>query len=745
MTFVPDTQQIARQIERIVRQSGGLATLPELVAQLLTVLNEPPVDPMQVARLVQADAALCARVLSLAAASGTPRSALSLEHAIAQLSIDQLRYAALSAKVFQTLIAGETSDTALPRRQLALHSLATACVARALAEWLLPENQRDMVYLAALLHDIGKVAFEETMPKSYQRLVEMAKQNGKDLYFIEQQQLGLDHSALGKRLSEKWLLPESIGICIWLHHTDTHTVQATLAEPIPAAIVALADRLARQANMGQSGSYGALEDIDEWRQMLGLRQEQIQQILTELPSHVGGLCQDILLPPSLPDGSYVQAVQHTAIKLAQENQQLEKASHHAQQLGRQNELIEQLLADITEHHSAADIAERFCLFWKTFASSPFAAAVIFPEMDIPAGQTLEMAVADRSGQSRLCLVQTPTDKPALDQVLAQQLKEKFEIVSLDGHLEWLVAPIAHQVNPDALYVAPLAISDRLVGLLIFERNICFEPRAVACQTACRMAAFAIRMALSIQKHTELCQRFLKTVGALRAARTELARAKSLQSLAEMAAGAAHEINTPLAVISGKAQLLADTETDPQRQQMLQQIIQRSQEISTMISQLLTFAKPPAPTKKRLAVQHIIEKALEKAVAICPHIRQHLQQDGQPDLTVFVDPDQIASALSEILINAIQSYPQQAGDVWITCQAVVDQNHVGISVRDQGCGMDAQILQKVTDPFYSHRSAGRRRGMGLTVAQRLVELNGGHLIIHSVPEKGTTVTVQLPVG
>ena len=72
------------------------------------------------------------------------------------------------------------------------------------------------------------------------------------------------------------------------------------------------------------------------------------------------------------------------------------------------------------------------------------------------------------------------------------------------------------------------------------------------------------------------------------------------------------------------------------------------------------------------------------------------------------------------------------------------NHaVSIQVVDSGRGMDAQTLAKATHPFFSARPAGRKRGMGLAHAQRLIEINHGTLSLASQPDKGTTVTVALP--
>jgi signal transduction histidine kinase len=112
-------------------------------------------------------------------------------------------------------------------------------------------------------------------------------------------------------------------------------------------------------------------------------------------------------------------------------------------------------------------------------------------------------------------------------------------------------------------------------------------------------------------------------------------------------------------------------------------------------------------------------------------------------SVFVDSAQVASAISNIICNGIESYIAEAGTIAIKAAANKSSGTVSIHIIDSGKGMDAQTLDKATHPFFSARPAGRKRGMGLAHAQRLIEINHGTLSLASQPDKGTTVTVTLP--
>ena len=170
---------------------------------------------------------------------------------------------------------------------------------------------------------------------------------------------------------------------------------------------------------------------------------------------------------------------------------------------------------------------------------------------------------------------------------------------------------------------------------------------------------------------------------------------------------------------------------------------------------------PAPTyqrslfaKMRVVARHpcfcpsfanalLIQKAIEKTCKACGLKSIEAEVAGADSCgDVYVDINQTTQALSCILINALQSYKDENGPVWIECSQTEDNGAI-VVIRDQGCGMDPVTLEKATQPFFSFRPAGRRRGMGLAQAQRLLSLNRSTIKLASEPDKGTTVTVTFP--
>jgi len=218
-------------------------------------------------------------------------------------------------------------------------------------------------------------------------------------------------------------------------------------------------------------------------------------------------------------------------------------------------------------------------------------------------------------------------------------------------------------------------------------------------------------------------------------------------LVEMAAGAGHELNNPLSVISGRAQLLIEGESDAEKIESLKKIQHNSEALSQIIVDLLSFAEPTSPRATKVGAGQIIEEAIQlvmmkKSVSESDFVIANELEAGSE---VFVDSGQMASAIANILHNAIEACGDEAGPVEITVAGGESADSVSIVICDHGCGMDSDTIAKATHPFFSDKKAGRQRGMGLANARRLIELNNGSLSIDSMVGQGSSVVVELPLG
>ena len=212
---------------------------------------------------------------------------------------------------------------------------------------------------------------------------------------------------------------------------------------------------------------------------------------------------------------------------------------------------------------------------------------------------------------------------------------------------------------------------------------------------------------------------LELLGLQAAAMDAAALDTRLASMAELAAGAGHEVNNPLATIAGRAAALAKGEADPERKASLDAILAQAFRGRDMIGDLMLFARPPEPHPERVSVAEAVAEALAEFRGDFEARGLRVAGDRDPDAVAWADRTQLAVVVSELLRNALRF---AAGEV------VVDVTPAGedvrLRVRDDGPGVEGEARRHLFDPFYSGRQAGRGLGFGLPKCWRIVTGHGG---------------------
>lgn len=217
----------------------------------------------------------------------------------------------------------------------------------------------------------------------------------------------------------------------------------------------------------------------------------------------------------------------------------------------------------------------------------------------------------------------------------------------------------------------------------------------------------------------------------------------LEALADFAAGAAHEINNPLAVIGGHAQLLLREEDKPDKRRILATILGQVQRAYEMIADTRLFARPPRPTLRPVDFAEILTTLAEEFRPLAEERGITLTVVPHPhgcDLSGEADRNQILVAMGALCKNAIEAAPP-GGIVTLRVEALPEK--IVLSVQDNGPGIPEEHRPHIFNPFYSSRQAGRGLGMGLPKAWRIIRQHRGHIEVISARERGTIFRVVLP--
>jgi len=756
----------AREVELAVGRLDSLSTLPCVAVRFLPKLLQEPFSGTELTDIIESDPALTARILSLIYREDVRLAGgvFSLGPALDKLPAHIVRDAILSIKISQDLNFDDEPEgqRTLSRKELLLHSIAAAHCAKGIAESSDVQVNSKMAYFAGLLHDIGKLALADAMPKSFTRIIEEAESTKQCSRIIEQQHLGADHTILGKRLAQKWRLPNAIVLAIWLHHSDTAAISESMPEAKIAQVVQLADSVARQSGIGQSGSYDLPGRTEVISRSLGIGPEQLQQILQNLPEAVGKTSEVLGLDLSNAPASYCDAAQAATVQLARRQAELSAENRRLQTASSHLDFTTDFLLSIDSTAEAIDVAENFAARWQKFYQTGTVCLYLARSAGL---RKLDAVVVESLAQSRtVCL-----DVPGKISAIPKPIANSFAILDAHDHIEWLFEQLDVDFGAGRTKLVPLLSGGRAVGAIAFELFYpgdaeLFEEKF---RTSASIAGAVLDMAFARQRQRHFAERFAQLIhspqtGASALGDTvlesvdipptkpedippETAADVSIEALAEMAAGAAHELNNPLAVVCGRAQLLAQIESDQEKKEILNQIHQNANEASAIIKDLMSFAEPPGPRAAQTDVRQMLDEAIQltSVKTNAEHINVQIEVADDAG-NVFVDSAQIASAIANVVANAVESYSDELGPIKITAESVQHGDFVQLKIRDLGYGMDAETLRKATQPFFSAKAAGRKRGMGLAYTARFLQINAGTLDIESEPGVGTTVTICLPV-
>lgn len=214
-------------------------------------------------------------------------------------------------------------------------------------------------------------------------------------------------------------------------------------------------------------------------------------------------------------------------------------------------------------------------------------------------------------------------------------------------------------------------------------------------------------------------------------------------IGELAASMAHEIRNPLTSIRGFLQLLQGKfEPEAIEQEYFAIMFNELDKINEILREFLSLAKPSQPQLKIVNITQLLEEALLLAEQEALMNEVTLQRNLYNNLPLlFLDTVQIKQVVLNILINAIQA-AGPGGQVVVTCRLDETGRSILISIRDNGPGIDKNILPHIFEPFFTTKPTGT--GLGLTISLQIIEEHGGKIVVHTEAGQGTTFNIYLPL-
>ncbi len=559
------------------------------------------------------------------------------------------------------------------------HSVAISLAARSLARES-GDSDPDALARAGLLSRLGWWAIAAVEPEWLGRW--WSEQDPNARRRREQADLGTDLGDLGRRLAESWGCDSLVVEAAWLHRDRNMPLHEIAAEPRRLVLVQEAYRWAEQTPWSLDGR--------PTREAMP-SDPRLRILIAEVQSRTGG---------AFAAGD---------------------ATSFEERMTRQNASLRlRLAATVTAQSSS----ERFL---RTLADS---------RPDETAEEWTE-----RAARSWCCEPEVTAARVAWVDSGGRAPGEISEAPPRTG--EGPAPPTSGDRRPPSL-VLPLSIHGRTKAILELwcdPREPDLEHRLACSPERAAWQAWAAKLTDRglLERRMQSLATALRSV--VETEDTRL-RQQKLAALAEFAAGAGHEINNPLAVVVGRAQLLLTRSEDAETTRSLQIILDQALRAHRILRDLMFVARPPVLRRRNCRPAEILQMCLRGFQGECDSRGIRLIDEvGESDASMVADPEALNHLAQILLRNAMQATPNGGK---IEVRSSIRDEELVWSFSDSGKGITPTEGAHLFDPFFCGRQAGRGLGLGLPRAARFLELVGGRVRWTSNPGQGTAFHVHLPL-
>ena len=223
---------------------------------------------------------------------------------------------------------------------------------------------------------------------------------------------------------------------------------------------------------------------------------------------------------------------------------------------------------------------------------------------------------------------------------------------------------------------------------------------------------------------------------------QLQHSEKMASIGLLAAGVAHEVNTPLTGISSYTQMLREQiRPEDLRYPLLEKIERQTFRAAKIINNLLNFARSSTAELEPLDLNRLLGDVLSLLEHQFDKARIKLRREFSEDLPrVRGNENRLQQVFFNLILNARDAMPSGG---WLTLVTRADDDTVIVEVKDSGHGIKREDVKRIYDPFFTTKGIGRGTGLGLSVSYGILQEHGGGIFVESAPGQGTTFQVALP--
>ncbi len=239
---------------------------------------------------------------------------------------------------------------------------------------------------------------------------------------------------------------------------------------------------------------------------------------------------------------------------------------------------------------------------------------------------------------------------------------------------------------------------------------------------------------------------------------QLQQVLKIQAIGTLAGGIAHDFNNILFPIVGYTELTMDEVSDDSvAHKNLEEVLKAAHRAKNLVQQILTFSRQSDQERKPIKIQNIITETLRLLRASIPASIEIIHKIQDDCGHIMGDPTQIHQVIMNLCTNAYQAMQDKGGkleviltEIDVGYEEMIDKvgmqpgKHLRLLVKDEGCGMEASVLDRIFEPYYTTKEQGKGTGLGLSVIHGIVKNHGGDITVKSTPGKGTIFQVYLPL-